>query len=221
MNSKEYVISADAGGTFLDLVLVGQSGRISVGKSLHTPKTPEKGIMEAVSIAAKGMDTTAEEVLKNCRLVFHGTTVTTNGMIERNGVRTGLICTKGFEDTLAIGRVKARTEGLDQYQITHYTRNDPPSPIVSSTDIRGIAERMDGTGTVVVPLDEEELLQAAKALAAEGVKAIVVAFLHSYTNAAHEARAREIINRDLPDIDVIISTDVASVLGEFERVVEV
>lgn len=214
---SEFIISADAGGTFLDLVLVDRSGRIAVGKSLHTPDTPEVGIMRAVSVAAESMNLAAEDVLRNCSLVFHGTTVTTNGMIERTGVRTGLICTRGFEDTLRIGRVKARTEGLDQYQITRYTENEPSPPIVAGTDIVGVSERMDASGQVVLPLDIDEVMAAVATLRERGVGAVVVSFLHSYANRAHEYRARDAIAAAFPDLHVVASVDVASILGEYER----
>ncbi len=214
---SDYIISADAGGTFLDLVLVDRKGAIAVGKSLHTPETPEVGIMRAVSIAAESLNLAAEDVLRNCRLVFHGTTVTTNGMIERTGVRTGLICTRGFEDTLRIGRVKARTEGLDQYQITRYTENESPVPIVAGTDIVGVAERMDANGREVLPLDVDELTAAVAALRERGVGAIVVSFLHAYANRAHEHAARDAVAAVFPDLHVVAAADVASILGEYER----
>ncbi|HAJ19861.1 MAG TPA: hypothetical protein DCL95_07345 [Rhodospirillaceae bacterium] len=212
-----YTISADAGGTFLDLVLVDDTGRIAVGKSLHTPNNPEVGIMEAVGIAAKALDLDAQSVLDNCTLVFHGTTVTTNGMIERTGVRTGLICTKGFEDTLRIGRVKARTEGLDQYQLTQYTLNDPPPPIVSELDIAGVSGRMDAQGTEILALDMDALEAGATRLVQAGVEAIVISFLHSYANPAHEQQACRFLRDKFPTLHIMASTDVASVLGEYER----
>ena len=81
-----FVLSADAGGTFLDLVLVDDDGRIGAGKALHTPESPSIGIRAALAAASSEFGITAEEALADTRFVFHGTTVTTNGMVERKGV---------------------------------------------------------------------------------------------------------------------------------------
>lgn len=215
--APDFLLSADAGGTFLDLVLVDSLGRIAAGKSLHTPARPEVGIMRAVADAAASLGHEAQDVLRRCKLVFHGTTVTTNALIERKGRPTGLICTKGFEDTLYIGRVKARTEGLDELQMTRYAHLDRPEPIIPFSLIRGISERMDHTGRVLAELNLGEVDAAVAALAAAGVEAIAVSLLHAYANAAHEQAVRRRIEETHPDISVVLSSDIAPVIGEYER----
>lgn len=212
-----YVLSADAGGTFLDVVLVDDRGRIGAGKALHTPEAPHVGIRTALAAAAATFGLEAEEALKQTRFVFHGTTVTTNGMVEGKGVPTGLICTRGFEDTLAIGRVKARTEGYDAEQLTHYTRLDRPDAIVPFTRIRGVAERIDQKGQVLVPLDLDEVETAARQLVENGAKAIAIAFLHSYVNPMHEEQAARHLTMMFPLIEIVTSAAIAPVIGEFER----
>lgn len=213
----EYVVSADAGGTFLDLVIVDSSGRIGVGKALHTPEKPEVGILSAISVAANDLDTDAEDVLSNCKLVYNGTTVTTNAIIEGTGAITGLLCTKGFEDTVFIGRVRGRTAGLDEIELTRYTQMDRPTSIMPFTYIRGISERIDYSGNVLCPLNLNELKEKVEELLTQGVEAIAVCYLHSYINPAHEEMTKKFINEHYPHLHVMTSTEVAPVMGEYER----
>lgn len=215
--NRDIVLSADAGGTFLDLVLVNAEGEIGVGKALHTPESPVMGIREAIRVAAAPLGLTVDEVIARCELVFHGTTVTTNGMIERKGVLTGLLCTRGFEDTLYIGRVHARTLGLSNDELTHYTRLDRPAPIVQRRHIKGMIERTDATGAILQPLNVGALHAAVDQLVADGVKAIAVSFLHSYTNDSNEQAAKCYLNEHFPDLHIVISSELAPVIGEFER----
>lgn len=214
---QEFVLSADAGGTFLDLVLVDQAGSVTVGKALHTPDKPEVGILQAIAAVAAPLKLSAAELLQRCRLVFHGTTVTTNGIIEHKGVKTALLCTRGFEDTVYIGRVKARTEGLDQYQLTHYTRMDRAEPIVTVQMTRGVSQRMDAEGNELQALDEEEVASAARELVALGAQALAISFLHSYVNPAHERQAASVLKKLFPDLHVVLGSDISPVIGEFER----
>lgn len=212
-----FILSTDSGGTFLDLVLLDERGRIGAGKALHSYDDPKRGIVAALEIAARRFHLSPEDALAKCRIVFHGTTVTTNVMVERNGAKTGLLCTKGFEDTLGIGRVKARTEGYDAAQLTEYTRLDRPEPIVPFTSIVGISERVDQFGVEIVPLKIEEVLSAAESLVARGITAIAVAFLHSYLNSDHERGAVDAIRREFPRLELVASHEVAPVIGEYER----
>lgn len=212
-----YTLSADAGGTFLDLVVVNSDGQIGVGKALHTSEKPEQGIFAGIAQAAAPFGVSVDELLKQCRLVFHGTTVTTNGIIERAGARTGLLCTRGFEDTLGIGRVRARSEGLTVDELSRYAHVDRPPAIVPFALIRGIGERLDKDGRVLAPLDPDEVERAVASLVAEGVEAIAIAFLHSYANPAHELAAKDIVAARFPSLHVVTSSEIAPVLGEFER----
>lgn len=214
---RDFVLSADAGGTFLDLVLVSSTGQISVGKALHTPETPAVGILNAIDIAAGPLGLTAREVLGRCSLVFHGTTVTTNGMIERKGVRTGLLCTRGFEDTLYIGRVLARTLGLSNQELTYYTRQDRPDPIVERRLIRGLAERTDAGGAMLKPVDLEEVHRAASELVSEGAQAVGISLLHAYANNRNEQAVKRHLGECFPDLHVVASSDIAPIIGEYER----
>lgn len=214
---RDFVLSADAGGTFLDLVLVNSVGRINVGKALHTPESPAVGILNAVNVVAAPLGLTAQEVLQRCALIFYGTTVTTNGMIERKGVRTGLLCTRGFEDTLYIGRVYARTLGLSNDELTRYTRLDRPPPIVERRHVRGIAERTDAVGTVLKEIDPDEVHRAASELVADGVEAIGISLLHAYANETNEQTVKRYLNENFPQLHVVASSEIAPVIGEYER----
>src|SRR3990172_7187595 len=132
-----YVVSTDSGGTFVDAVILDDQGRSVIGKAPTTPGQPSIGILGAVEAAAEMAGTTLAEVLSHCRMFFNGTTVTTNAMIERKGAKAGLIITRGFQDTLIIGRVKSRWIGLDEGELLHFSRVQRPAPVVPLELTRG------------------------------------------------------------------------------------
>ena len=138
--------------------------------------------------------------------IGHGTTVATNMVIERRGVATGLITTRGFRDVLEIGR-QVRPHLYD------YTVRTP-EPLVPRERRVEVTERIDAAGSVLVPLNEAEVLAAADALAAQGVQAIAVCFLHSYLNQEHERRAAELVRARLPrGVSIRLVRRVAGVPG--------
>ncbi|MGE3922178.1 MAG: hydantoinase/oxoprolinase family protein, partial [Lautropia sp.] len=143
------------------------------------------------------------------RDVVHATTVATNAVMERKGVRTGMVKTHGFRDTLEIGR-EAR------YDIYDLQLSGPP-PVVERPACIEVLERLDYRGEIVTPLDDGSVDAAIEQLARAGVRAVAVCLLYSHVNAAHERRVAERIRAALPDLEVSVSSEVAPEAREFER----
>lgn len=218
MEKKEYLIGVDTGGTFTDCVLMDEQGEIFIGKSPSTPDDFSMGIINSIDVVAKEMGITMDELLNNTKLFSHGTTVATNAAITRQGVKTGLLTTRGFEDTIFIMRGKGRVDGLLEMEIRHETAARKPEPLLPRKRVRGVVERVDCFGKVVVPLQEKELRKAITELVEkEKVEAIAVCLLWSFVHPEHEKRVKEVINEMYPDIYVTISYDLVAAVHEYAR----
>ena len=214
-----YNIAVDVGGTFTDCAVVDTDGQIvTTAKSPSTPPDFSQGVIGSLDVAADSLDLTTRDLLGQTELLIHGCTVATNAMIERAGVLTGLITTRGHEDSIFIGKVAQKVAGLSEREIIHQsrlTKADPP--IVDRLNVKGISERIDSMGEVVVPLNEQEAEQAIRELVEKGVESIAVAFLWSFFDDSHERRVKDMIRAIAPSMFVYISSEVAPVLGEYER----
>ena len=197
-------LAVDIGGTFTDLALE-HDGRRTTIKVLTTPSAPEQGVMEGVRavLAASGL------APGDIAIVIHGTTLATNAIIERKGARTALVTTQGFRDVLAMGNESR----YDQYDLNIVL----PEPLVPRHLRLAVAERLDNTGRVLLPLDEAAVRALVPVLQREAVQSVAVGFLHSFVNGAHERRAREILAAALPGVPVSISCEVSPEMREWER----
>jgi len=198
-------LAVDIGGTFTDLVLALPGGRTLSAKALTTHDAPERAVLEgALEILGRaGVQASA------LGLVIHGTTLATNALIERKGARTALVTTDGFRDSLEIA-YEHRFEQYDLYM-------ERPEPLVPRPWRLEVPERMAADGSVLLPMDEAAVERVGETLAAEGIEAVAVCFLHAYRNAAHESRAREILSRFVPGGAVCISSEVCPEIREYER----
>ncbi|WP_228000164.1 hydantoinase/oxoprolinase family protein [Nocardia australiensis] len=204
-----HTIAVDVGGTFTDVVATDGNG-VFTGKVPSRPHDESTAVLEAVKIAAEHYGRSQTDLLQNTEFLILGTTVVTNAMLEYSGVPTGLITTKGFRDVLEIRR---------GYKESLFDLSLPaPHPIVRRRHRKGVAERIDYTGQVVVPLDEEEVREAVRELKAEGIESVAVCLLFSFTNDVHERRIAEIIGEEHPKCFVTLSCDVLPQIREFERV---
>jgi N-methylhydantoinase A len=210
-------IGIDLGGTFVDCVVVRSDDVLAESKSATTAEDPVVGIMAALRAAAEASGTTLAGLLGQAGALVHGTTLGLNAILDRSGGRVGLLTTRGHEDALAIGRVHQKVAGLRPDEITRVSELRKPTPLVPRWDIVGIHERIDAAGTTVVALDEHGVVQAARKLIADGCQALAVAFLWSHLRPEHERRAAALIEAALPGTPVVCSSDVAPVLGEYER----
>jgi N-methylhydantoinase A len=194
------VAGIDVGGTFTDLLLQQADGAIRIAKVPTTAPNQADGVLAA--IAAAGSEPAALD------LIIHGTTATTNAVLERKLARVGLITTEGFRDVLELGR---RTRPLP------YGMTGSFEPLVPRELRREVPERMDVRGQVVTPLDEGAVDREARALLAAGCEAVVIHFLHAYANPAHEARAGEIVRALWPNAYVTLGHELLSEFREYER----
>ncbi|MBI4590471.1 MAG: hydantoinase/oxoprolinase family protein [Candidatus Rokubacteria bacterium] len=201
-----YRIGVDVGGTFTDCVMEETtSGRRWVHKIPSTPGSPEKAIIAGIR-ALLGL---AEAKAAAVGFVGHGSTVATNALIERKGARTAVVTTRGFRDLLELGR--QRRPSLYDLQA------DKPAPLARRRHRWEVAERLRADGSVERPLDDECVTDVLGALAAEGIEAVAVCFLHSYANPAHEREVAERIRRALPGVFVTASSDLVQEFREYER----
>ncbi|MBL6079672.1 hydantoinase/oxoprolinase family protein [Belnapia sp. T18] len=197
-------LAVDIGGTFTDLVLE-EDGRNWSAKLLTTPAAPEQAVLEGTRriLALAGRQPT------QLGLVVHGTTLATNALIERKGARTALVTTEGFRDSIEI----AWEHRFEQYDI-HMER---PEPLVPRPWRRGVPERVAADGAVLKPLDEAALRAIAADFRRDGIEAVAVCFLHSFTHEAHERRAGGILAEALPGVALSLSCEVAPEIREYER----
>jgi N-methylhydantoinase A len=212
-----YRIGVDIGGTFTDCVVTDEQGGRRVAKALTTPGSLQDGVLDAVTVNAEQLAMSRQELLGATELFVHGTTQATNAMLTRTGARTGLITTRGHEDAIIIGKVYAKVAGLSERDVVHSSRLRKPDPIVPRSLIRGVTERVDRDGDVIVALSEAEVIEAVDSLLADGVEAIAVSLLWSFVNDSHEQRIKAILAQRAPGVFTAYSHEVAPVLGEYER----
>ncbi|MBJ89106.1 MAG: hypothetical protein CMO98_04520 [Woeseia sp.] len=200
-------IGVDIGGTFTDVVWCDEHGGNHIFKVPTTKPEADLGVKRALERILN----TREVESENISHFVHGTTIATNAVIERKGARTGLITTKGFRDVLEIGRQWRQS----MYDLVLET--ETPVFLAPRARRKEILERISSSGTVVTPLNENAVLEAANELVADGVQAIAVCFLFSFMYPKHELRAREIIKESFPEIMVSLSCEVDPAFREYER----
>jgi N-methylhydantoinase A len=145
----------------------------------------------------------------NVEMIIHGTTIGTNSIIERKGAKTILVTTRGFRDVLL-----AQRGGREQIYDLDW---EPQLPTIKRRDIFTVRERIDYRGRVVTPLNEDDLKEIANLAKKKGVESIGVCFINSFVNPSHEIEARKILEKELPNVPVCISYELAPVMKEYER----
>ena len=195
------VIGCDVGGTFTDLILLDEAaGEVAIAKVPTTPDNQAVGVMAAIGQA--GCD------CAELSLLLHGTTTTTNALLEKKIARCGLITTAGFRDVLELGR---RTRPNPYGLLGSF------EPLVSREYRLEVRERMDADGNIVTALDEDDVRQAALKLAEMGCESLVIHFLHAYANDRHERRAAEIAAEVWPNGHITRGSAILAEFREYER----
>ena len=202
-----YRLGVDIGGTFTDLALYNPaSSTMAIHKLLTTPEDPAAGVLTGIRELLAMNEIPVDRVDQ----LAHGTTLVTNAVIERKGGRTGLITTAGFRDVLNIG-IENR---YDQYDM----RLRLPEPMVPRDLQMEVTERLRYDGSVVTPLEREEVLRIAEELVERrGAVAIAVCLLHSYANPVHEQQIKALLAETYPDVYVSVSAEVLPFMKEYDR----
>jgi len=198
-------IGVDIGGTFTDLVLSDARGRTWFGKRASTPAQPEQAVLTGIVDILQRAGLRPGDLAE----ILHGTTVGSNTLLQQSGACTGLITTKGFRDVLEIGRV--RTPDMFDLQW------DKPKPLVPRRLRREVTERIAADGSVVLPLDEDELRAVGGELAVAGVESIAICFINSFRNPTHERRADAVLRQSLSGVAITASVSVLAEMREYER----
>ena len=211
------LVAVDSGGTFTDCVVLDAAGRVTTAKAPSTPSDFSEGVVQSVSRAAAVEDLDLRGILHSTTSFCHGTTVATNALLTRSGSVVGLVTTKGHEDAIIVGRTIQKAAGLTESELSNLAHLEKAVPVVPRPLIRGVTERIDYRGSVVVPVDVDEAARAADELSDAGVEAIAVCFLWSFMNPDHERAVAELIRSRHPDLLVTVSHEVAPVIKEYER----
>jgi N-methylhydantoinase A len=201
---KSARLAVDIGGTFTDLALEHDGKRTTV-KVLTTPAAPELGVMNGVRSITASAGVAASDIA----LIIHGTTLATNAIIERKGTRTALLTTEGFRDVIAMGNESR----YDQYDLNIVL----PEPLVPRHLRLPVPERLDNTGKVLRPLDEAAVRALIPFLRDEKIESIAVGLLHAFVNPTHERRIQAILQQELPNVPVSLSSEVSPEMREWER----
>jgi N-methylhydantoinase A len=197
-----YVVAVDIGGTFTDLVAFDrESHKVIYTKSPTTYGEFVEGIFDCFDKAKISP--------RDVTLVNHGTTLVINALIQRSGGRTALITTEGFRDVIEIARGN-RPDPFDLY----YQRDEPLVPRELRFEVR---ERVASNGTVIEPLDIEQLRRLAIQLCDLKLDGIAISFMNSYANPAHEQAAASLLKQLCPDVFITASTELSREWYEYER----
>jgi N-methylhydantoinase A len=206
----KYVVGVDIGGTFTDLVCVDETGDYVIVKTSSTPADPSIAVIDGLKkLAVKYNKKNIQEYLADVVRICHGTTVGTNTVLTWTGAKVGLLCTKGFRDTLGI-RFGIRENPYD-FTI-------PAPPALAPRYLRmPITERIKANGEVLTPLNEQEVRDACRSLKAHGAEAVAICFLWSFKDPVHERRAVEIAREELGDMYVCGSCEIQPEVREYWR----
>ena len=215
------VLGIDAGGTMTDTFFVDANGEFVVGKAQSTPENEALGLIESSKEGLEHWGISIEEALSSIQTGVYSGTAMLNRVVQRKGLRCGLIVNAGMEDFHRMGRAIQAYLGFAYEDRIHLNTHYYDDPLVPRHLTRGAMERVDMFGTVVIPLREDTARQAARELIEQDVEGIVISLLHSYKNPTHERRVRDIVAEELKaagkDIPVFASVDYYPVRKETHR----
>ncbi len=205
MSEPENRLGVDIGGTFTDIVMISRDGTVYSRKLLSTPSDYSVAIEHGVSTLFAELKVDARSVAE----FVHATTIATNTIIERKGVKVALVTTTGFRDVLELARFRSPRPYDIEYR--------KPDPLVPRRLRFEVLERIGADGEIVLPLDKSALEGIAQSLDREKVNALAICFINSCANCVHEVQAVEFFGARLPDLSVTASTSLLPQLGEYER----
>ncbi len=205
-------IGIDVGGTFTDFYYVGEDGNPLIHKTLSTPQDPSIAVVEGLRQIATRLEPPMAlgEFAASIDKVVHGTTVTTNATLTRNGAKSGLITTKGLRDALEMRR------GVREEQYNnHYTN---VKPLVSRYLRIGVGGRLDRNGREIEPLSLDDVREAIGHFRRENVEAVSICFMNSFANPDHEKQAADLVRAQMPEAYLTVSSDLLPTIRFYPRV---
>ncbi|RQS13639.1 hydantoinase/oxoprolinase family protein [Burkholderia sp. Bp8998] len=209
--SQVQVLGIDAGGTMTDTFFVREDGRFVVGKAQSNPEDESLAIFNSSQDALAHWQRDVDDVYPELVTCVYSGTAMLNRVVQRKGLDVGLLVNKGFEHVHLMGRAIQSYLGYALEERIHLNTHRYDEPLVPLSRTRGVTERTDVQGEIVIPLRENEVRQATRELVAAGAKAIVICFLQSHKNAASERQARDIVRDELAargvDLPVFASVD--------------
>ena len=208
---NQYRLGIDAGGTFTDFILADREGDVRIFKALSTPQDPTQAIRNGLKLIEEETGITARQIVSNADLCINGTTVGLNALIQHKGAKTGLIATRGHEDSIEI-RLGHKEDGY------RYDPEYPPATMLVPRYLRrGITERVISTGAVHTPMNEEEVRDACRHFLREGVEAVAISFVWSVLHPEHELRAAQIVREMMPDVRLTVGSHLYPQVREYTR----
>jgi N-methylhydantoinase A len=201
----------DIGGTFTDCLVSDASGRISLFKAPTTPGRFHRGFIDVLRNAAEGYGLSSRDFIAEVEIIVHGSTVSTNALVERKVVRTAVLLNEGHRDILVLR--EGPRKGAFEWNI------DYPEPYIPQNLTRTIRGRIDVRGKEIVPFCDQDVLDAIAVFRSRGVKAIAVGLLWSVVNPSHELRARELIQQEWPEVSVTLSHAINPMPREYKRII--
>ncbi|NRP75630.1 Acetophenone carboxylase gamma subunit [Ensifer psoraleae] len=206
-----YTVSIDIGGTFTDCLVRDGNSRDFIFKTPTTPPNFEKGFVNALRIAGEHFGFDLRSFVSKCDRIVHGTTVSTNALVEGKTAATGFLCNKGHPDILLL-REAPRKRSFD-------FKLDYPEPYIPRNLTCEVAGRIDAAGNQVEALSADDVLAAVERFKRSGVEAIAVCFMWSTVNGLHEQKARDIIKEVWPEVHVTLSHELNPIPREYRRAV--
>jgi len=208
---NQYRLGIDAGGTFTDFILADRKGGVRIFKALSTPNDPTAAIRNGLNLIHEETGLTPQQIVSNADLCINGTTVGLNALITHNGAKTGLIATRGHEDSIEI-RLGHKEDGY------RYDPEYPPATMLVPRYLRrGVAERVLSTGQVHTPLNEDDVRDACRHFLREGVESVAISFVWSVLHPEHEARAAEIVREMMPHVRLTVGSQLYPQVREYTR----
>ncbi len=199
-------IGVDIGGSFADFaVLDSETRSVRTLKVFSRPDSPGSEVLQGMEMLASRYGICPQDV----SYFTHGTTVGVNAVVQRKGLRLGLITTRNFEDVLEVARLKIP----DMYHLM----SSRPEPLISRDRVFGVVERLNFDGSVDTPVDEQSVLAALEAVEQADCEGVVVSLLHAYRNPEHERQVKAILRRARPELFVSCSHEVWPIIREYER----
>lgn len=202
-------LACDTGGTFTDLIVEDDDGNLEMFKASTTPEDPVRGVLDAVSMAARSAGKELPDYLQDVDTFIHGTTHAINAVITGKTARTALLTTEGHPEVLVL-REGGRTEPFN-FTVAY------PEPYIPRALTYEVPERVSADGTVVKALDEAAVIAICENMRKAKVEAVAVALLWSVANASHEEQVREILAEHLPGVPVTLSGELNPTIREFRR----